>query len=291
MTTLDVQSARSGRASLASRATGLMRSFNEAGVIVASDVHVARCLGLLGGSDDDMVLLGAALAVRAPRLGHTCVDLETIRRTADTDAETPVMLDDLPWPEPSQWAERLSASAIVGDDRPLHLEGTTLYLDRYWSDECQVAADLFARADAPAVAVDLRGVATRDRQASRGGHGSSAAPRIGGCRDEAARGGGRRPGDGQDHHGGTDPRTSRRAGARLCDQDAARRARCTDGQGRRPPRAVGARRGRSSRRGRIGATAPAVVCPAPPFTASWDSIRRAAPASGTTGLILCHTTS
>jgi exodeoxyribonuclease V alpha subunit len=66
-----------------------------------------------------------------------------------------VTLDDLPWPDPQEWAERLSASALVGDDRPLHLEGTTLYLDRYWSDECQVAADLLARADAPAVAVDL----------------------------------------------------------------------------------------------------------------------------------------
>ena len=144
LTAVSALSARSPRVSLASRATGLMRSFNEAGVVVASDVHVARYLGQLGASDDDMVLLGAALAVRAPRLGHTCVDLETIRRTADTDAETPVTLDDLPWPDAQEWAKRLTASGLVGDDRPLHLEGTTLYLDRYWSDECQVAADLLA---------------------------------------------------------------------------------------------------------------------------------------------------
>ncbi len=147
--------ARSGGVQIASRATGLLRSFNDAGVIVASDVNVALCLGLLGVSDDDMVLLGAALAVRAPRLGHTCVDLETIRRTADTDAETPVALEDLPWPEAREWTGRLSESALVGEDRPLRLEGTTLYLDRYWSDERQVASDLLARADAPVLALDF----------------------------------------------------------------------------------------------------------------------------------------
>ena len=144
------------RVQIASRTAGLLHSFNEAGVIMASDVNVARCLGALGSDSDDLVLLGAALAVRAPRLGHTCVDLETIRHTADADADTPLRLDDLPWPETRAWAERLSASALVGDDRPLHLEKTTLYLDRYWSDECQVAADLLVRAEAPADGVDLR---------------------------------------------------------------------------------------------------------------------------------------
>jgi exodeoxyribonuclease V alpha subunit len=82
------------------------------------------------------------------------VDLETIRRTADADADTPVALDDLPWPDAPDWTGRLRDSDLVGDDRPLRLEGSTLYLDRYWSDECQVAADLLVRADARADGVD-----------------------------------------------------------------------------------------------------------------------------------------
>ncbi len=155
MTDVGIAPVRHGRVQSASRAAGLLRSFNDAGVIVASDAHVARLLGELGAEDDDVVLLGVSLAVRAPRLGHTCVDLETIRRTADTDSEMPVALDDLPWPDARAWTERLAASTLVGEDRPLRLEGTILYLDRYWSDECQVALDLLARADASAVAVDI----------------------------------------------------------------------------------------------------------------------------------------
>ena len=51
----------------------------------------------------------------------------------------------------------MAASPIVGVDRPLHLEGTTLYLDRLWADERLVATELRDRADgaAPGVDVDL----------------------------------------------------------------------------------------------------------------------------------------
>ncbi|MDP8969660.1 MAG: hypothetical protein M3N52_04015, partial [Actinomycetota bacterium] len=59
---------------LARQAPGILRAFNDAGVLVAADVHVARRLAALGGDDDEAVLLGAALAVRAPRLGHVCAD-------------------------------------------------------------------------------------------------------------------------------------------------------------------------------------------------------------------------
>ncbi len=156
MTKTDEVSARSAVLRIASRATGLLRHFNDAGVIAAPDVNVARCLGLLGSCGDDIVLLGVALAVRAPRLGHTCVDLETIRKTADADTEAPVALEDLPWPDSGEWIRRLSETSLVGDDRPLRLEGTTLYLDRYWSDECQVASDLLRRAGSPPAAVDLQ---------------------------------------------------------------------------------------------------------------------------------------
>jgi exodeoxyribonuclease V alpha subunit len=140
------------------RSTGLIREFNEIGVLAAADVHVALRLLALAGEEDELVALAVALAVRAPRLGHVYVDLATIRDRATVDSDEPVDLSVLPWPEVEEWLERLRASALValGDDapeqRPLRLVDSGLYLDRYWADECQVAHDLRAL-DAP-VAVD-----------------------------------------------------------------------------------------------------------------------------------------
>ena len=84
-------------------AAGLLDDFNDAGVLIAADVHVATCLAELAGSDDESVALAAALAVRAPRLGHVHVDLASIRDTAAIDADEPVDLSALPWPAPAEW--------------------------------------------------------------------------------------------------------------------------------------------------------------------------------------------
>ena len=125
-----------------------------------ADVHVALRLGALGATDDEDLLLAAALAVRGPRLGHVCVDLATVRGSVAVDADEAVDLSALPWPDPQPWLERVAAWDLVahGDDggatdRPLRLVGTTLYLDRYWREERQVAGDLAAFA-APADGVD-----------------------------------------------------------------------------------------------------------------------------------------
>jgi len=131
-------------ARLARSATGLLAWFNEAGILDVADVHVARRLGTIGGTDDDTVLLAAALATRAPRLGHVCVDLATISATAGTEeGETP---PELPWPDPSPWCATLAASPLVGEGRPLRLDGTRLYLERLHAEECRVATALLARA-------------------------------------------------------------------------------------------------------------------------------------------------
>jgi exodeoxyribonuclease V alpha subunit len=145
------------------QASGLLRAFNEAGVIDAADVHVARQLARLGSESDETVLLAVALAVRGPRLGHVHVDLARIRDTAAVDAEEPVDLATLEWPEPQAWIARVSASPLVsagdgpaaaGDVRPLRLVGSWLYLDRYWAEEVGVARALRAMAAGPAGAVD-----------------------------------------------------------------------------------------------------------------------------------------
>ena len=133
---------------------GLLEEFNRAGLLSTSDVHVALRLGRLADVADDRIRLAVAFAARAPRLGHVCVDLSTIRSTASTDNDTAVDLDGLGWPDPVDWISQLTESALVGDDRPLHLAGNTLYLDRLWTDERQVAADLLERAATPAPGVD-----------------------------------------------------------------------------------------------------------------------------------------
>jgi len=125
-----------------------LRAFNDAGVLAAADVHVALRLARFAGGWDGDVALAAALAVRAPRLGHVFVDLATIRDTAAVEGEEPVDLTALPWPEPHAWVERVASSPLAAG--PLRLEGTALYLDRYWREERRLAADLRAFAGAPA---------------------------------------------------------------------------------------------------------------------------------------------
>src|SRR5436190_18624931 len=134
-------------------APGPLRAFNDAGVLAAADVHVALRLLALAGEVDESVGLAIALAVRGPRLGHVYVDLATIAEQATVDLDEPVDLSALPWPEPAAWSRALKRSALVarGEDdaatgRPLRLVGSHLYLDRYWREERDVAADLLALA-------------------------------------------------------------------------------------------------------------------------------------------------
>ena len=141
-------------ASTARGATGSLALFNAAGILAPSDAHVARCLGALRGGTDDATLLAAALAARAPRLGHVCVDLQAIRDTASSETENDVALEALPWPATEAWLETVAASGLSGPDLPLHLEGANLYLNRLWLDEVAVADDLRRRAETKGTEVD-----------------------------------------------------------------------------------------------------------------------------------------
>ncbi|MCW3047082.1 MAG: exodeoxyribonuclease alpha subunit [Solirubrobacterales bacterium] len=146
------------------RAPELLREFNDIGVLAAADVQVAQRLATLVDEPDERVVLAAALAVRAPRIGHVYVDLATIRDTASVDTEEPVDLSELPWPEADGWVRQLAASELVavGEDdveagtaRPLRLVGSWLYLDRYWQEERRVATDLLAISDEPTAGVSM----------------------------------------------------------------------------------------------------------------------------------------
>lgn len=116
-------------------ATGLLRDFNDAGVLNLTDVHVAQRVCALGQETDEHVALAVALAVRALRGGSVCVDLSTIAQLAAADGLT--------WPQPAQWLAAVRASSLLGEPPVLHLDDNRLlYLDRYWLEEKQVCDDL-----------------------------------------------------------------------------------------------------------------------------------------------------
>lgn len=116
-------------------AVGQLREFNEAGVLEAADVLVARRLTELAGVDDPQVELAVAFVVRALRGGSVCLDLSTV---ADQ-----VGHPELDWPEPRQWLAAVAGNALL-EQSVLHLDGGLLYLDRYWIEERRVADDVLA---------------------------------------------------------------------------------------------------------------------------------------------------
>jgi len=125
---------------LAMGADGLLRTFNEAGVLDAADVHVARRLCGLAAEEDELVALAVAFVVRAVRGGSVCVDLSSV---ADDEV-------DAAWPDAVAWYAAVAASPLVTSATPVlrlleHDGVRLLYLDRYWLEEEQVHSDLVDR--------------------------------------------------------------------------------------------------------------------------------------------------
>ena len=131
-------------------ARGLLRTFNDAGLLEAADVLVAQRLTELAKEADERVALAIAFVVRAVRGGSVCVDLAGIPQQ--------VGAPELPWPDPVEWLAAVSSSALVAEPTVLHLDGGLVYLDRYWIEECRVAEDVRTLAAAtrsgPAVDID-----------------------------------------------------------------------------------------------------------------------------------------
>nr|WP_053855532.1 exodeoxyribonuclease V subunit alpha [Mycolicibacterium mucogenicum] len=120
-------------------ATGLLATFNAAGVLNAADVHVAQRCCALAEETGDVVALAVGMAVRALREGSVCVDLTTV---ADDIG------GDLPWPAPAELMAAVAGSPLTGTAIRLDHE-RLLYLDRYWREEQQVCTDLLALSAQP----------------------------------------------------------------------------------------------------------------------------------------------
>ena len=83
---------------LAVAASGLLQTFNEAGVLDVADVRVAERICFLGKETDERVALAVALLVRGLRGGSVCIELATIASA--------VGIEDVPWPSPAGVAGR-----------------------------------------------------------------------------------------------------------------------------------------------------------------------------------------
>lgn len=151
-------------ATIAVRSPELLREFNRGGVLAPADIHVARTLGRLAEVSDERVLLAAAMAVRAPRMGHVCVDLVSAFDGIVT-SESDVAPVELAWPEATEWIDAVAACTRLVDSTgeahlPLRLDRTRLYLNRYWREEQALAASLAALADSPLRQYELADLGT-----------------------------------------------------------------------------------------------------------------------------------
>ncbi|GAA3714259.1 exodeoxyribonuclease V subunit alpha [Microlunatus aurantiacus] len=144
----------------ATRAAGLLATFNAAGVLELADVHTATTVTRITGETDERVALALALAVRALRLGSVCVDLTTVADDVFEATEEGLEVADLPWPDPTEWLASCRASRALADGpdapdgRPLRLVAGNLYLERYWRQEEAVRGQLVDRRSAPPPPVD-----------------------------------------------------------------------------------------------------------------------------------------
>ena len=124
-----------------------LNTFRESGVLRAIDVQVGRALNRMVPESCELVLLGAAAASRVHGTGHICLELDRFREQVRHESTEE---DVLPWPEGSAWLEALEKSPLVrrpGEDvhTPLVLEGRRLYLDRYWSYQLRLSAQIQSR--------------------------------------------------------------------------------------------------------------------------------------------------
>ncbi len=134
----------------------------QAGARSALARHFARFCHQLDPQAADEALLGAALvAERNLEGGDTCLTLERL-----AGQEMPAQAPDLrPFRLPAleNWLTVLAEAGFVGrpgEEAPLVLEGTRLYLTRHWREEVRIAATL-RQLDRPRAVADRQWLARR----------------------------------------------------------------------------------------------------------------------------------
>ena len=114
------------------------------GILSDLDIQLGRFLAKLSGGEKAEVALAAAMASHYQGEGNICLDLLSL-------AGKPILEDGigkLSFPELKKWLSILEKSPVVGrpgEFRPLILDGSRLYLYRYWDYETKLANILRAR--------------------------------------------------------------------------------------------------------------------------------------------------
>ncbi len=127
----------------------VLAAFNQAGLLTAGDLQIARRIATICAEPDHDVVLALALAVRAVRDGSVCLDLDLVSELAP----------GLPWPAPVRWRQALAASRVVAEGAAV-LDDGLVYLDRYHRLELAVCADLGERARRTPPVVDEHALGT-----------------------------------------------------------------------------------------------------------------------------------
>lgn len=118
-----------------------VRALHRAGLVSELDLQVALGVGRVVGETRGEALLALALASRATRAGHVCLELASA--STWTCDEAGVVHAELP--PLHVWQEVLASSPLVAGSGPLVAEGSRVYLRRYWEHEQRLAASLRRR--------------------------------------------------------------------------------------------------------------------------------------------------
>jgi exodeoxyribonuclease V alpha subunit len=122
----------------------LVDSLVKADIFSPLDFHFARLMTVLSGKGSEELFLAAALASHYQGEGHICFDLSSMagKKIKDEDPESPAC------PKLDGWLSILRREDVIGkpgEYRPLILDGSRLYLYRYWDYEKKLIDNLKAR--------------------------------------------------------------------------------------------------------------------------------------------------
>ena len=121
-----------------------MNSLLKADVFSSLDIHFAKLVVGLSGKGTEELLLAAALASHYQGEGHICFDLSSMagKKIQEEEPDSPAC------PKLGKWLSSLKAEEVVGkpgEYRPLILDGSRLYLYRYWDYEKKLIDNLKGR--------------------------------------------------------------------------------------------------------------------------------------------------